>query len=146
MPLILQAANRGIPVININITPQHQTIWDRWVQVLMSHSDLPPLQQFILIFDGLLHLSANDQKIIISNASSLLGQEVQESIGSLFASHNRQSQIWERLNEAASEEHRREALSGCPGTRKLFPRNHWSPCDTSAASNNYNLIVQMPAD
>ena len=86
-------------------------MWDRWVQILMSQCDLPALQQLIPIFDGLLHLSANDQNIIISSASSLLGQEVQEFIGSLLALHNRHSQIWERLNRAASEEHRSEALS-----------------------------------
>ena len=139
MPLILQAANRGIPVININITPQHQNIWDRWVQVLMSHSDLPPLQQLIPIFDGLLHLSANDQNIIISSASSLLGQEVQEFIGSLLALHNRQSHLGTPQHSSFRGTPERSPVSGCPGRRKLFPRNHWS-CDTSAcASSNHNL-------
>ena len=62
MPLILQAANQGTPVINLNIAP---------------------------LFDGLFHLSPVDQNIIISDASNLLGQEIQEFIGSLLVTYNR---------------------------------------------------------
>ena len=56
-------------------------MWDRWVQTLLSHYDLPTLQQLIPLFDGLFHLSADDQNTIISDASNLLGQEIQEYIG-----------------------------------------------------------------
>ena len=79
--------------------------------MLLSHGDLPALQQLIPLFDGLLHLSAIDQNIIISDASNLLGQEAQEFIGSLLAAHNRQAQSWLHINTTASEEYRSEALS-----------------------------------
>ena len=69
--LILQAANQGTPVINLNIAPQHQELWDRWVQTLMSQRDLPDLQYLIPLFDGLFHLAAVDQNIIISDSSNL---------------------------------------------------------------------------
>ena len=57
----------------------------RWVRILLSYCKLPLLEQFIPLFDGLLHLLANHQIIIISDASNLLGHEVQEFIGSLLA-------------------------------------------------------------
>jgi hypothetical protein len=84
MPFILQAANKGTPIINLNIAPQHQELWDRWVQILLSQRDLPDLQYLIPLFNGLCHLSAVDQSIIISDASKLLGQEIQEFIGSFL--------------------------------------------------------------
>ena len=105
MPLILQAANWGIPVININTTAQYQAMWDRWVQIHLVHCD---------------------QNIIISNASNLLGQEVQEFIGSLLAMHDRQSQSWLHLNAAASEEHRSGALS------RVDQASVYSSCESMA--------------
>ena len=95
----------------MNISPQYQAMWDRWVQTLLSHRDLPALQQLFPLFDGLFHLSPDDQNTIISDASNLLGQEIQEYIGSLLVAHNRQNQTWINLNEAASREHWSEALS-----------------------------------
>ena len=93
MPLILQALNYGTAVIHMDIPQQHQSMWNRWVQTLMSQPDLPAFWQLSSIFDGLLHLSAEDQHIIMDDASYLLRQELQEFIGSLLAAHSRQSQI-----------------------------------------------------
>ena len=45
------------------------------------------------LFDGIFHLSADDQNIIINDGSPLLGQEIQTFIGTLISNHNRQAQI-----------------------------------------------------
>ena len=111
MPLILQAANRGIPVIDIHIPQQHTATWDRWLQMLSDHQDFLPLEQFFSLFDQPFHLSALHQNIIINDASPLMGQEIQEFIGSLNIAHNRKTQIWQNFNAAASEEHQAEVVA-----------------------------------
>ena len=80
----------------------------RWLGSLMAHIDLPKLSQLFPLFDGIFHLSADDQNIIINDGSPLLGQEIQTFIGTLISGHNRQAQMWLNFNAAASEEHQAE--------------------------------------
>ena len=111
MPLILQAENQGLPIINLTIPRQHQERWDGWLNTLALHQDFLQLGQMFSLLNQPFHLSARDQNIIISNASPVLGQEIQEFIGSLLRDHNRQSQIWTNLNAAAAAEHRSEVMA-----------------------------------
>ena len=111
MPLILQAANQGAPVIDIRIPQQHAAMWGRWLQMLSAHQDFLPLEQVFSLFHQLFHLSALHRNVIINDASPLLGQEIQEFIGSLNIAHNRQTQLWQNFNDAASEEHRAEVVA-----------------------------------
>ena len=80
MPLILQAANQGWPVIDIHIPPHYMDRWLLWVQTLSSHPDFLQLGQIFALSDSPFHLSAQDQNTIINTASPLLGQEIQEFI------------------------------------------------------------------
>ena len=111
MPFILEASKNGIPLISIDIPIQHWAQWDRWIQTLISQPDLPDILHLFTLFDGFLHLPVDDENIIINDAHHVLGQEIQEFIGSLLAAQNRQSQIWTNLNAAAAAEHRREILA-----------------------------------
>ena len=61
MPLILQAANQGRPIINIAIPEQHSERWRGWLHTLASHPDFLQLGQIFSHFDQPFHLPANDQ-------------------------------------------------------------------------------------
>jgi hypothetical protein len=79
--------------------------------MLSAHQDFLPLEQLFSLFDQPFHLSALHQNVIINDASPLLGQEIQEFIGSLNIAHNRQTQLWQNFNDAAAEEHRAEVVA-----------------------------------
>ena len=61
MPLILEACNHGMAVVNFLVPDQHRAQWDGWVHTLMAHPDLPELSQLFPLFDGIFHLAADDQ-------------------------------------------------------------------------------------
>ena len=52
MPLILQAANGGTPVIDLLLPPDLMPTYSLFVQRLQASSSLPALQQFFRVFDA----------------------------------------------------------------------------------------------
>ena len=86
MPLILQAANNGIPVIDMTLPADLQAILDGFVGRLHNSPSFPQLGVLYQMFDQPYHLPSLIQNAILAEADSTLGTEFEEFIHQIYIS------------------------------------------------------------
>ena len=119
VPLILQAANGGVPVIDLHIPPDVLENYNQFVQRLQASNTLPPLPRLFQMFDSPFHIPSQLQIAILREADPTIGQEWDLFINGIYRQFASDSYWAAELPAGRDPEVSRLDLHTCPNPQRL---------------------------
>jgi len=95
VPFFLQAANNGIPVIDLHIPPVFSQRYDDLLQRARDSGILPTLGQLFQTFDAAMHIPTDLQNSLLAHIPHNFGQELELLLAEIFMDFAPQ-QYWDR--------------------------------------------------